>query len=874
MTEDLLTSIGKEKSVHSIIILTHNIDFIFIQTVVMKYLKKMGSPSLTIFADGQCVQETYKNQKHIIHGLGKRYRVVPVNMESAYDRFHPKAVLLSSKIKGTLYVGSGNLTFGGWRQNAEIWNKYDTVLDGTAVFNSFKIYLDGLLDRLAYTKNISDSVNNAYNKETAPWSVQMEIAEGLLGRVNTNSSLLEQMSNHLDKGCSKLIIQSPYFDKEGKTIQQLNEMFSPKEIEVLAQNHHSELTEEIIATLPENAKVIPTDFTHISQEKQKRAFIHAKYYAFLYEDKVIVFSGSANCSQAALHRKELKSGNAELMCMKELSVDEFYTQYHNNIEKVSEFKAKTRSQVEEDYEEVVTHKPVQIHSAQLEFKNIKVAITLHKDYNISLAQVDGDKCSFNYLDNEKVLNIEGFESEPNRLCLVLSHKSTNEVVYSDEIWIDHERELSTSVKTRSLSDYIQSGSEFSWDHDAYSNLLKVFNEHLMYTPKKDNTHSLGNLKDKVKAKKLFNPNDVFIDSYTFTKLHTNSINKYNFDIDSILKQYLGLYDQHIDSKEQKELTQEELQEQYEQDSVVIDERGQIEQNQIDDYGRKKIKKLIDTLVEAFTKIEIVENRPLKLLLDDLKVASIILRMGLDKSWITQDEFFETTYTLWTEFFFSCPLTEERGYIDFKLEQENVEIEEISTAELSASMLTWLFTIAPSNEIKYIRLLMSAILVQAKYHWIFLGGSKEQIVEEVNKTLVAFKSKNVSHSLLEHAELLKLLVNTGNAFAELIYLIGDNKIIDYKDKLPMKDIQKSELLWQGSENFYIVRYSYKRHLNRNNKFRAEVIPLTKLKVESSFLVNFTIPISDLLNLEEFMEMKGKSYLLDFIESLSINEDSLE
>lgn len=57
MTEDLLKSISKEKNVHSIIVLTHNIDFIFIQTVVLKFLKKMGSPSLTIFADAQCKSE-------------------------------------------------------------------------------------------------------------------------------------------------------------------------------------------------------------------------------------------------------------------------------------------------------------------------------------------------------------------------------------------------------------------------------------------------------------------------------------------------------------------------------------------------------------------------------------------------------------------------------------------------------------------------------------------------------------------------------------------------------------------------------------------------------------------------------------------------
>ena len=97
MTEDLLTTISKEKNVHNIIILTHNIDFIFIQTVVLKFLKKMGSPSLTIFADAQCIQESYENQKMIIYGLGKRYRVVPVSLDRAYDRFHPKAILLAPK---------------------------------------------------------------------------------------------------------------------------------------------------------------------------------------------------------------------------------------------------------------------------------------------------------------------------------------------------------------------------------------------------------------------------------------------------------------------------------------------------------------------------------------------------------------------------------------------------------------------------------------------------------------------------------------------------------------------------------------------------------------------------------------------------------
>jgi len=865
MTEDLLKSISKAKNVHSIIVLTHNIDFLFIQTVVLKFLKKIGSPSLTIFADAQCVQESYENQKLIIHGLGKRYRVVPVGLDRSHDRFHPKAVLLSSHDRASLYIGSGNLTFGGWRQNAEIWNKYDTKEDETAVFHAFQDYLHGVIKRLPYTQNIANAVSNAYNKETAPWSINMEKSSGLIGRVNIKSSLLEQMKAYVKIGCDKLIIQSPYFDSEGKTIQQLNELFSPKTIEIYAQNRHSELTEEIISTLEKNISIVPTNFIHYAQDKPKQAFIHAKYYAFLYPDKAIVFSGSANCSQAAMSTSSIKVGNAELMSVKEMSLADFNAQYNNDIEKVSEFTPQSESEVKKSDEEIATPKPVQIHSAQFEYKHIKVAVTVHEDYQINVSIVDNNICKIKYIE-DNLLHIEGFENEPSKLCLLYKNKQTDELICSDEIWIDDERELSTSAKTRSLSDFIQGSSELAWNHNAFGDLLKVFNEHLAHTPKRDDTHALGNTKAHDKVRTVFNPSDVFVDNYNSTSLHSSNSSRYAFDIHAILRQYLGLYNQNTDDDSKVELTQEELQEQLNKDSIDIDPKTTTNDKpkvEIDEQGRKKIKKLIETLVDAFTNEEIVANRPLSLLIDDLKVASIILRMGLNNEWVTQEEYFDTSYTLWTEFFFSCSLDENRGYIDLKLDQEDIDVEDLYSAELSASMLTWLFAIEPSHDIQYIRLLMSAILVQAKYNWIFFGSDYEQIDIEIKKLLVAFNPKDIDKLLLEHRDLWNLIKNTGKSFAEVISIINQHKISDYKDRLPLKEIEKGELLWQGNVNFYIVSSNYKRQLNKQNKFRADVVPLNKLKQETSFLVNFTVPIHDLLDLEEFKSLKSKQYLLSFI-----------
>ena len=863
MTEDLLTLIGKEKNVHNIIILTHNIDFIFIQTVVLKTLNKIGSPSLTIFADAQCVQERYENQKQAIFGLGKRYRVVPVHLDSPYDRFHPKAVLLSSKEKASLYIGSGNLTFGGWRQNAEIWNHYDSLEDGTSVFSAFKDYLDGVLSRLPYINNIANAVDNTYNQEIALWAINMEPSSRLIGRINTNLSLLEQMKHHVETGCEKLIIQSPYFDKEGETIDQFNTLFKPKKIEIFAQNCYSELTEEIINGLKDNISVVSTDFHHYIDEKCKRAFIHAKYYAFLYPDKALIFSGSANCSRAALNLANIKRGNAELMSVNEMTLDEFDTQYYRDIVKLEEgFVPRKQIDIEKTYEKV-EEKAVQIHAAQFEYKKIKIAVTIHEDYEVCRAMVDNIDYPITVL-TDNLLYVDDVINDPSLLCLLLKNKHTNEEFYSNEIWVDHERELSTSVKTRSLSDFIQSSNELSWNHNAFGDLLKVFNDHLVYTLKRENINKLGTAKAHDKVRKTFNPSEIFIDNYNFTS-HHNSTNssRYSFDIHSILQQYLGLYNQTVDDKDV--LIQEALREQFDQDSVDI---GHAMENQhrtasaIDEKGQKKVRKLIETLVDALTDENNITNRPLRLLLDDLKVSSFILRLGLTHNWIAQEDYFDVTYTLWTAFFFSCELDENKGYLDLKLDQEDIDIEELYSAELSASMLTWIFAITPSNDLSYLRLLMSAILVQAKYSWVFYGDEYEKINAEVNKALVALNPENIDYALNEHTRFWKFIVNTGNAFAELIHKIYNKKISDYKDSLPNKEIPKGELLWKDNANFYIVSSTYQRKPNKQRKYRAYAIPLTRLKEETSFLSDFTIPISDLLNLEEFTNLRYKHYLLDF------------
>ena len=120
MRQNLIDLIKSEQQLSSAIILTHNIDFIFLQLVVLPALKVAGQPKLTIFVDALCAAETYEAQAQLVGGIGTSYRVVPLLMPPGF-RFHPKAVLLSGPENAKLFIGSGNLTYGGWVENAEIW---------------------------------------------------------------------------------------------------------------------------------------------------------------------------------------------------------------------------------------------------------------------------------------------------------------------------------------------------------------------------------------------------------------------------------------------------------------------------------------------------------------------------------------------------------------------------------------------------------------------------------------------------------------------------------------------------------------------------------------------------------------------------------
>jgi hypothetical protein len=136
---------GSLKSAQAAIVLTHNIDFLFVQSLLLPRLRKLGHPKLTVFADAACATGSYQQQRGLVPALGRRYRTVAVDLGYG-RRFHPKAIFPAGPHGASLAVGSGNLTHGGWSANREIWARFAFPGDGGPAIAAFRDYLQTILD--------------------------------------------------------------------------------------------------------------------------------------------------------------------------------------------------------------------------------------------------------------------------------------------------------------------------------------------------------------------------------------------------------------------------------------------------------------------------------------------------------------------------------------------------------------------------------------------------------------------------------------------------------------------------------------------------------------------------------------------------------
>jgi hypothetical protein len=240
--ENILTLIGSRRY-HSCILTTFSFDFYFFEMKAMKWLRSCGVRNINVFIDGHYYSELMQQATGEEMQLTAGYSLYPVFQKSI---FHPKIWMLFGDKEGLLIVGSGNLTNSGNGNNDEIWGAFHFDIRSTENAPIFSAAWN-------YLSMLSSTVKGQMNEKTTRWIVEHSKWLNELPKVkpfqfsdtsqkekvaflfnSETSSIWEELSKHIsNEKVIEITSISPFYDSNGKALQELKSLFPSAEINVV-----------------------------------------------------------------------------------------------------------------------------------------------------------------------------------------------------------------------------------------------------------------------------------------------------------------------------------------------------------------------------------------------------------------------------------------------------------------------------------------------------------------------------------------------------------------------------------------------------------------------------------------------------------------
>jgi hypothetical protein len=858
MRQDLLKIIKDSRDITHVFVLTHNIDFLFIQAVLIPALRKCGSPTLTIFADAQCAEESYQSQFRFLKDLGLRYRVVPIAMQPGF-RFHPKAVFLSGLKQATLLVGSGNLTFGGWRENGEVWFQYDATADGVGAVAGFRNYMRDVIDLCSGSKeSLQAELEEAFDTTSRNWAESLEFEASILGHAGKGDSMLSRMKEVAgEKQTEHLLICTPYFDRDAEALKATVKGFGAQRSTVMVQDGYTNLQADAAVTLDDSVTLSSVKFEHretnptTGMVEVREARLHAKFYALQSGDEVIVFAGSANCSLAALTIPGA-AGNAELMSWKTLSRPEFEATFLSELTIV-----KGPPILSTDLTEnapIEDARFIRILAARVNSGTVEALFKKSDEIQVTEVVIDGSLISASE-QNENWIKVHTQLAQPRTITLVGT--SDDEVLSSPLHWIDDESALRISARGRSLAESIGGlvRSE-SWGVGAWTDVLAELYKHLEYMPKSSVHGGFGKTSGaKKKGIGVFGWDDVFSSSYGLSLGSGFPDVPIGFDdrvggLRSMLLRWYGI--EIPDSDEKQDAGEDEP-------SGSGTKLGDDRTDKPEPLPRppspplpaptlkerKRALKLVGQVADRMANPQFLSERPPHLLGKDLKVASLLLRAGLSDDWLAPEEFFNATLKIWLPLFFSAQGGESTGWLEQRyMTDSNPEdfADAMRSVELAAALACWALSvvqvIASSAHALFV---LASVLSVARLPWLWQAGGNKQIAKQVASALTCMSgSEDLPWNEIEGRWLT--LIRRGYALNRLQVAISSLTVVKLSSLIKQDRVLSGELLWQGSHGFCIANSDCSRKTDE----KCEVLLLQHGSTKRTFSASLLIPLAGLLD----------------------------
>ena len=216
------------------LITTFNAYLSFYEDVVLRHLMVSGVRHNVLMMDA--TQASLAVDRHPPRFAGRYYTLAPIKVSGA---FHPKIILLVGKRKGTLLVGSHNLTLSGFGYNREMSNliQYsgEEDVEAAAIFNS--VWQSVLSWGESHSNPLPDQIIDMIRRvqDFAPW------LQGGIGKPSENcrvlsskhdaASLWEQLIEFAGtEPIKRAIISGAFFDANLSFIQKIRDELSPEEL--------------------------------------------------------------------------------------------------------------------------------------------------------------------------------------------------------------------------------------------------------------------------------------------------------------------------------------------------------------------------------------------------------------------------------------------------------------------------------------------------------------------------------------------------------------------------------------------------------------------------------------------------------------------
>ena len=307
----------RERGYTSAIALTYSFDPLFFERVVLSDLWYGGTGDIVVVGDQHQISDATTRCIGQIRHLGKRYHLTSADCPT----FHPKVIVRLGQQGAAVWLGSGNLTHGGWGGNQELAIAWKIDAKAPAAAPTIHGVLRQVMEYCAGSM-AKETIGRLADHE---WLTAGGNQEKHSPLIMTNPS--RPLANDLlDRWSGRRFTHMRVFtgstDEGGRFIEWCHNQFGIEHCSVAVNPNTAAFKPELLDKLPVSVTIAP---------KPADPYPHAKSYWFDGPDGCAAIVGSANCSSAAWLIAPVNGGNVETIFVYDRPTPEMFAKVHERF---------------------------------------------------------------------------------------------------------------------------------------------------------------------------------------------------------------------------------------------------------------------------------------------------------------------------------------------------------------------------------------------------------------------------------------------------------------------------------------------------------------------------------------------------------------